>query len=149
MNLNTRKELKDIKKWDSINALDFVGEKIKAEDLAKIVEMVKVSMGRDYDEKKFDLLWSLILEEGWTDVRFRETAKWFLKNKKWHNWTIADWFEYTIRVYSYSKYLENINIYGKSFNDEIEWYKIDGVPVWKYRDGIKLPFEKIGVKNGK
>jgi hypothetical protein len=124
---------------DSINALDLIGGKAKPEEIFKSEELLKMNYGVEYPQEKFTMLWDMIREEGWTNERLKQTVKYFLKNKKFATWTIADWFDYGVKLYSYSKYLEELMQKGASFNNEIEWFKIDGVPFWKYKDGIELP----------
>jgi len=69
------------------------------------------------------------------------TVEWFLKTKKFPNWTIADWFEYKIKLYPYGWYKEQIS---KGYVDsDMQGYKINNKTYWKFRDNDDLPFEKI------
>lgn len=124
---------------DSINALDLIGEKIKPDEIFKSEELLKMNYGVDYPKEKFSMLWDMIREDNWTNERLKQTVKYFLKNKKFATWTIADWYDYGVKLFSYSKYLEELAKKGATFNNEIEWFKIDGVPFWKYKDDIELP----------
>lgn len=126
----------------SANALDFVGNKISKVDIIKAEEMLKLNFGINYSKEKFAMLWEMILEEEWTDFRLKETVKYFLKTKKYPNWTISDWFDYSQEVYCYNEYLSKLNE-NRQLNDQIEWYSINGVRVWKYKNGFSLPFERV------
>jgi hypothetical protein len=129
-----------------INALDLIGNPVSAIELLKAEELLKMNYGVDYPKEKFSMLWEMIKEEGWTDIRLKETLKWFLKRKKFPNWTVADWFEYGTKLFNNAEYLKQLNEIGKSLNEQIEWYIINGVYLWKYKDGIELPFEKAVFK---
>lgn len=133
----------NLKNRDSINALDFIGGKVTSEDILKAEEFLKMNFGVDYPKEKFSMLWEMIREEGWTSERLKQTLKNFLKTKKFATWTIADWFDYKIELYGYSEYLKKLNERGKTFNNEIEWYRVGGVPFWKYKDVTELPLERI------
>lgn len=132
----------------SANVLDLIGEKITKIDIVKAEEMLKLNFGVSYSKEKFALLWEMILEDGWTDYRLKETLKYFLKTKKYPNWTISDWFDYSCDVYNYAEYLVKLNE-NRQLNEQIEWYLINGVRVWKYKNGFSLPFEPILAQNGK
>ena len=125
-----------------INALDLIGEKVTTKDTFKAEEFLKMNYGVDYPTEKFNMLWSMIIEEGWTTERLNKTVKWFLKNKKFPNWTIADWFDYSVKLYPYSWYSKKISEGVKA--EEMDCYKINGQCFWKLKDGTELPFDKIG-----
>jgi hypothetical protein len=128
---------------DGINAYDLIGDKVAPKDFAQAREMIQTNYGIEYLNEKFDILFELIAEEGWTDNRFRETLKWFLKNHKYPNWTIADWFNYSVKLYPYSWYLKQPD------KTLLESYEVNlpnsknPIILWKYKDGNVLPFEKI------
>lgn len=124
-----------------VNALNLIGSKVSKADILKTEEMLKINFGVNYPKEKFTLLWKMILEEGWTDYRLQETVKYFLKNKKYPNWTIADWFDYGENLYNYHSYLEHLEQNSK-LNEQIVWYKVNDVRVWKFDDGVNLPFER-------
>lgn len=123
-----------------VNAYEF-GERATSEDIAAVKQLLEINYGKDFDIAKYELLFALILEEGWTKIRLRETVKWILKNKKYPNWTIADFFDYNVKLYPYSWYLHQI-ANGVSA-DDMEAYKVNGMVLWKLKDGINLPYEKI------
>lgn len=144
------KDLKSLKNSDSINALQLIGKPLNAEDIVKAEEMIRMNYGIDYPKEKFAMLWEVIQEEGWTDYRLRETVKWFLKTKKFPNWTIADFFEFGVKLYSHNEYIRQLNE-NKNLNEEIEWYYVptgDGekIMMWKYKDGVELPLEKVNIR---
>lgn len=126
-----------------INALDLIGNKVSTEDLLKAEELIRLNFGVDYPKEKFQVLWEMILEDGWTDYRLRETVKWFLKTKKFPTWTIADWFDYGVKLYPYSKYVEEVSKHGSVINKQIEWYRVNGQVLWKWKDGNSLPLQKL------
>lgn len=134
-------ELSKIDSQSSISALQLIGERVRLEDFIKAEELIKLNFGIDYIPAKFNMLWEMIYAEGWTNYRFQTTLKWFIKNKKFPNWTIADWFEYDVKLYTYNEYLKQLHN-NKNLNQEIEWYKVNGVLLWKYKDGKDLPLEK-------
>ncbi|MFC2084173.1 hypothetical protein ACFLS9_03870 [Bacteroidota bacterium] len=142
---NTKEISRDIKSCsdNGVNILDYIGEQATYDDFAQVKAMLKVNFGIDYPDEKFQLLFSLMQEEGWSKERLYKTTKWFLQNKRYPNWTISDWFDYAVKLYPYSKYCKEMDKNGKSLNDQIEWYKINGIALWKYKDGYELPFEKI------
>ncbi|MEW6507206.1 MAG: hypothetical protein AB1432_05615 [Bacteroidota bacterium] len=130
---------------NEVNALDFIGEPIKAADILKAEEMLKMNYGIDYPTEKFSMLWEMIKEQGWTDYRLKETLKWFLRNKRYPNWTIADWFDYSVKLFSYAEYLDKLNI-NKGLNEQIEWYNLHGIYCWRYKDGTEIPLPKAEFK---
>jgi len=124
-----------------INALDLIGEPVQVSDCLKAEEFLKLNYGVDYPEEKFTMLWEMIREEKWTTARLNNTLKWFLKNKTFPNWTIADWFDYDVKLYSYSWYQEQIH---KGVKDsDIQGYRINEKVLFKLKDNTELPFEKV------
>jgi hypothetical protein len=127
----------------SISAFNLFGKTVTRDECLKAEALIKMNYGAEYPAEKFLMLWEMILEEKWTAERLTNTVKWFLKNKKFPNWTIADWFDYDVKLYNYAWYLEQVNKFGKQVNDQIERYKVDGVVLHKYKDGIELPLERV------
>ena len=88
------------------------------------------------------LMFDMIRDEGWTEERFNRTLKWFLKNKPYPAWTIADWFQYDVKVYPYAWVLRQV-FNGANWKTDIESYELpDGSVVYKLRDGQTLPFKR-------
>ena len=118
-----------------MNALDLVSSPpIAPETIDKASAILSLNYGVDYTKEKFLTLFTMMEEEGWTEYRFQQTFKWFLKNKPWAAWTIADWFQHGVKVYPPSW------AYGKS-RSEYDAYEIaEGVNVYKPKDGVTLPF---------
>jgi hypothetical protein len=126
---------------EGVSAFDLYGTSITAKDCIKAEELLKMNYGVDYPVEKFSMLWEMIQEEKWTAERLRAALKWFLKNKKWATWTIADWFDYDIKLFPHSWYVEKIN---EGYKDsDFDCYKINGQALWTLKNGTELPFEKI------
>jgi hypothetical protein len=130
---------------NGLNALALVdSEPVSASAFTTAVAVMQTNYGVDYAPEKVALLFEMIREEGWSEERFKKTFKWFLKNKKFSDWKIADWFEHGVKVYPHSWYLDQVHKFGREVNKQIETYKVNGVVVYRYADGEELPFEKIG-----
>jgi len=113
--------------------------------------MLEANYGTEYNSEKAALLFDVVREEGWSEERFLRTLKWFLKNKPFPAWTVADWFQHGVRVYPYEWYLEQQAKAGpyRRVLDQMEMYRLpDGIVVFKWKDGEELPFEKIDFKRG-
>lgn len=127
----------------TVNALDLIqSESVDSQAFNTAIATMQEVFGTDYSQEKISILFEMIREEGWTEERFKRTFKWFLKNKKFGTWTIADWFDYRVDIHPYSWYLEQVNQFGREINKRIEWYRIDGVLACRYSDGEQLPFER-------
>ncbi|MHB8335807.1 MAG: hypothetical protein ACYDEE_00120 [Ignavibacteriaceae bacterium] len=125
--------------------MDLIGSKAAPDDFIKAEVLIKTSFGVIYPQEKFSLLWELILEEGWSKERFNLTVKHFLKHKKYASWNIADWFDYSVKLYPYSWYLDQIHQFGAAANKTIERYRIQGKVLYRNYDGSILPFEYLGI----
>lgn len=126
---------------NGVFALDLVGEPAKGADFAKTKQYLQMNYGVEYPREKFDMLFEMIAEEGWSQSRLAATLKWFLKNKKFAAWVIADWFEYGAKLFPFSWYREQLAKGVK--HEEMESYIINGVCLWKMKDGQELPFERL------
>jgi hypothetical protein len=149
MNLAKVQELTKSVTAEGIHALDLLGERALGEDFAKVKTMIELSYGVKFETKdktmtKIDVLFDLIAEEGWSKERLQATTKWVLKNKKWGTWTPADWFEYGVKLYPYSWYQKQIASGVK--HEEMECYLVNGIVLWKMKDGQELPFERPEAK---
>lgn len=106
--------------------------------------MLEQNFGTEYSNEKWLMVVEMIRDEAWTEERFQRTFKWFLKNRFFPAWTIADWFAFGVKLYPYSWYLEQINKNGASVTKQIECYRVaEGVLGYKYADGQDLPFPKV------
>lgn len=132
-----------------INALDLIGDRATPEDITKSIAMVEMNFGMESQDEKIQLLAEMIQEDGWSKARLERTLRWFLKSKKFPNWTIADWYDYGVKLYPYSWYLKMINEGVKA--EDMEGYRIKpGLILWKLKDGEELPsFEKINTTGNK
>ena len=128
-----------------MNALELIDSPpVSVETFTKTRRILEESFGKDYSDAKMAVLFDMMREDGWSELRFARTLKWFLKTKHFKDWTIADWFQYGVKVYPYAWYLEQVSKNGASVNAQIETYKLpSGLIVYRYRDGEELPFEKV------
>jgi len=129
-----------------INAFDLIGLPVTSDDLIKTEEMLKVNYGVEYPAEKMNMLFAMIKQENWTSARLQATARWFLMNKKFPNWTVSDWFDYQVKLYPYSWYMTEIHK-NREADKDMEMYKINGKIMFRYRDGTDLPFEKVEEAN--
>jgi hypothetical protein len=104
--------------------------------------MLEANFNKDYSDEKFKVFFELIREDGWSEERFRRTFKWFLLHKKFPEWTIADWFQYGVKLYPYSWYVKQCTE-GTNVLKQMDRYRVDGVVLYKFKDGEDLPFERL------
>ncbi len=125
-----------MKKWipnSGVNALDLIGSKITASDKVRAEQLIQMNYGVEYPSEKFQMLYEMIENDNWSSERFQHTLKWFLKTKKFPNWTIADFFEHkSPKLYPYSRYLSELEK-NRSLNDEIEWCTVEELRLWYYK----------------
>jgi hypothetical protein len=126
---------------NGINYLDLIGEKAAGKDFAQAQAFIEMNYGVEYPKEKLSILFDLIREENWSAERLKATVKWFLKTKKYPNWTVADWFEYGEKLYPYSWYQEQVN--NGVRDEDLQGYRVNGKVWWKLKDNTELPFEKI------
>lgn len=131
---------------NGVNALDVVPSiPVQEKSLAFAKEVLEQNFGTPIPNAKWMMLCQRIIEEDWSEERFKRTLNWFIDNKKYPSWTIADWFEYGVKLYPIQWMNREI---GKMGNPERAWelfdrYRVNGVVVCKFKDGIELPLEKI------
>jgi hypothetical protein len=125
-----------------INALDLIpSEPVSTKTFSKSFAILQANYGTEYSQEKMALLFDMINDDGWSEERFTRTLKWFMKNKPFPSWTIADWFSHSVKVYPKSWYDEQC-VNGKG--GEIETYLLDDKTyVYKFRDGVTLPFTLV------
>lgn len=123
-----------------VSVFKLYGAPARLSDCVDAEELLKMNFGMDYPAQKFSMLWDMIIEEGWTKERLKSVLKWFLKNKKFPSWTIADWFDYDVKLYPYSWYQQKISEGAK--DSDMQGYKINDKVLWCLK-GVDLPFEKV------
>lgn len=131
---------------EGVNAFDLIPSKpVSAEIFIKAAAYLQQAYGIEYPAEKFSILFDLIREESWTEERFNRTVKWFLKTKYNQAWTIADWWQYNVKLYPWQHYR---NLCAKNgvreidFQRSLDCYLVDGVRLYREKDGIELPLER-------
>ncbi len=116
--------------------------KLKADDIFKAEKLLQIAYGKEYQKEKFSLLWNLVQEDKWTVERLEFTVKQFIKTNKWKDWTVADFYNLSnIKLYPYSWYLKKLSEGVPDKN--LECYRINNVALWRERDGLELPYERV------
>ena len=132
---------------NGVNALSLIESvPVSATTFTRAKAMLEANFGGPIGEEKMALFFDLCREERWSEEQFLRTFKWFLKNKPFPAWTIADWFQYGVRVYPYAWYLDQQSKAGPYVDvlQQMDRYKLpDGTIVFKWSDGQDLPFEEI------
>ena len=132
---------------NGVNALDLVGSQpMSEESFIKAIAYLQQSYGIDYPKEKFSILFDLIRDEKWTEERFQRTLKWFLKTKYNQAWTVADWFQYNIKVYPFQwvrNYCNKNGIREVDYIKTLDCYLVDGIRVYREKDGAELPLQKV------
>jgi len=123
---------------NGIDPFSIAGTPLTGEDFAKFEVILKTAYNKNYDRNLFRLLFDMVVDDGWTRESLEYALKQMIKRNKWATWTIADFYSYAPRLYPYSYYLAN-----KA--KPMEAYKVGGLVLWKERDGIELPFERVEV----
>lgn len=135
-----------------MNALDLIDSPpVTTQTFTKAIAILQANFGVEASSEKVAAFFDLVREEEWTEERFMRTFRWFLKHKPFPAWTIADWFQYGVKVYPYEWYLEQQAKAGPYVRvlKQMEMYRLlDGTVVFKWKDGEELPFEKIDFKKG-
>jgi len=137
---------------NGINALELIeSEEVRPETFSKAISILKGNYGADYSHEKALLLLEMIREEGWTEERFMRTFKWFLKNKPFPAWTIADWFQYGVRLYPLEWANQQAHEFGSGVWDRMDIYEVEStdgkkVLLFKWKDGEDVPLKKYEPK---
>lgn len=107
--------------------------------------LVEQNVGTETPKEKWMMLCQMIVEANWSEEKFQRTLKWFLLNKSYPAWTIADWFQYNVKLYPVQWMKNEI---AKMGNPPEAWkkfdrYKVDGVVVCKWKDGVEIPLPTV------
>jgi hypothetical protein len=97
-----------------------------------------------YTNSFMELLANLMVKDKWNVQRLQDTLEWFIKTNPYPNFGAANWFNYNVKLYPYSWYLEQLNKGVR--NEDIDRYKINGELMFRMKDGTTLPFEKAEYK---
>ena len=134
-----------------VNALDLIGSKpVSSVSLAAGKVLLQQNYGIEIPKEKWMMLVSRILDEQWTEERFQMTLSWFIQNKKYPSWVVADWFDFGIRLYPFAwvrKHCKDNGIREDHFiATQLDVYLVNGVRCYKYKDGVTLQLEREQVK---
>lgn len=119
---------------------------VTTQTFTRAMALLEANYGTEYNSEKAALFFDVVREEKWSEERFLRTLRWFLKNKPFPAWTIADWFQYGVKVYPYEWYLKQQHGAGPMVNvlKQMDRYRLpDGTVVYRWKDGEELPFEKV------
>ncbi|GEM_PF-2501079 len=138
------KRASDEIKNEGFNALELVASPlVTSKDLVKAQYDLEINFGTEYDKNKMVQLFAVMQSDNWTRLRFQRTFQWFLRNKRYPAWTIADWYEFGIKVYPEAWAYHKIGLEPHYNRKSFDWYKLStGEIVCKFQDGIELPLEK-------
>lgn len=117
-------------------------------NLTIAVKDLQDGLGFKLSNRLIILLKKMFLKDGWTKERLFYSIRNILRNYKYTEKHLkpSDFYDNSeIKLFAYSEYLKNIKEFGAAFNDEIEWYKIDGIIFYALKADIKynLPFERV------
>ena len=132
---------------NGVNAFDVVPSiPVKPETLSFAKELLEQNFGTPIPSAKWMMLCQRIIEEDWSEERFKKTLNWFIDTKKFPSWTIADWFEYGVKLYPFRwvrEYCHKNGLREVDFIRTLDVYMVDGIRLYKFKDGVELPLEKI------
>jgi len=129
-----------------------MSEPLTESELNKVLTLAKKELedglGFKVSEDLIILLKKMFLKDNWTKERLFYAVRSILRKFKYTEKYLkpSDFYENSeIKMFSYSEYLDNLNKYGKGFNDEIEWYKLNGTPFYVIKSDVEyqLPFERL------
>jgi len=121
------------------------GEPVKSETLITAKIFVEQNIGAEIPKEKWLMLCELIADAEWTEERFKRTLKWFLLNKCYPAWTFKDWFDYGVKLYPFQWVRQHCHKNGLrevDFIRSLDVYFVDGIRLYKMKDGIELPLKK-------
>jgi hypothetical protein len=118
-----------------IAVADCVGEVLQHTDMTEAVSLMIVAYGKEYAveyKERLQLLYGMILEDGWSKKRFMDTLKFLIKTRPYRDWTVSDFFAApTAKLVSYEKA-------GKGFVP----YQVGKFILWA-EPHVQVPFEKV------
>lgn len=118
---------------------------VSTDTFIKAMAYLQQAYGLEYPKEKFAVLFDLIKDEKWTEERFQRTLKWFLKTKYNQAWTIADWWQYNVKLYPWQHYRIHCaknNIREIDYQKTLDCYLVDGIRLYRESDGLELPLER-------
>ena len=130
---------------NGINALDLIdSEPLNSIEFTKSCAMLQANYGTEYSQEKMSLLYSMMKDEGWSLERFNRTVKWFIKNKPFPAWTVADWFQYGVKLYPHEWYMQQQSEAGIYTHviESMDVYLIGMTTMYRWKDGEDLPLPR-------
>jgi hypothetical protein len=118
-------------------------EPLNPRTLVEAKVLLEANYGVEYDDRKFMMLSKYLIDKGWSEERFKRTFDWFIQNKKFSAWTMADWFDFGIKLYPFAwvrQYCHENGLREDVFIQSLDCYNVGGVRMYKMKDGIDLPF---------
>lgn len=115
----------------------------------KGIAKLEINFGVEIPKEKSTLLFNFLEDEGWSNERFNRTLQWFLRKKIYPNWSIADWTNYEVKLYTFDWianycHKEGFSSTSDFIENNMQGYIINGIRLWKFLDGDEdLPFPKI------
>jgi hypothetical protein len=132
---------------NGVSAYDLIKSgPVKDSSLAFAKEVLEQNFGAPIPNAKWMMLCQRIIEEDWTEARFKKTLNWFLDNKKFPSWTIADWFDYDVKLMPFAWVRQHCIKSGLreiDFIRSLDCYLVEGIRLYKMKDGISLPLERM------
>ena len=131
---------------NGVSAFDLVkSEPVKETSLAFAKEVLEQNFGTPIPNAKWMMLCQRIIEEDWSEERFKRTLNWFIDNKRFPSWVVADWFDYNVKLFPFQWVRQHCHKNGLrevDFIRTLDVYMVDGIRLYKMKDGIELPLER-------
>jgi hypothetical protein len=119
---------------------------LKEQTLAQAKEIIEQNYGTSIPQSKWLMLCKRFFDEEWTEEQFKRTLAWFLDTKHYPSWTIADWFDYNVKLYPFAWVRDYCNKNGLrevDFIKSLDVYIVNGVRLYRMMDGTNLPLERV------
>ena len=131
---------------NGVSAYDIIkSEPVQEQSLAFAKEVLEQNFGTPIPNSKWLMLCQRIIEQEWTEERFKKTLNWFLDNKKFPSWTISDWFDFDVKLMPFAWVRQHCHKNGLrevDFIRTLDVYMVDGIRLYKMKDGAELPLER-------